>query len=79
MQRCGHWDHGFCLAENCSYQIKSLTNFERIKNMTIVEMAQFICGIYDDDTCKYDKFICGTTIPNYDEGGIKQLLESEAE
>ena len=42
-------------------------------------MAQFICGIYDDDTCKYDKFICGTTIPNYDEGGIKQWLESEVE
>ena len=56
-----------------------MTNYERIKNMSVEEMAQFICGIYDDDTCKYDKFICGTTILNYDEGGIKHWLESEAD
>ena len=41
-----------------------MTNYERIKNMSVEEMAQFICGI---------------TIPNYDEGSIKQWLESEVE
>ena len=56
-----------------------MTNYERIKNMSVEEMAHFICGIYDDYICKYDKFICGITIPNYDEGGIKQWLESEVE
>lgn len=56
-----------------------MTNFEKIKQMSVDELESFICGIYDDDVCKYDKFICGTTIPNYDEGGIKKWLESEAD
>ena len=56
-----------------------MTNYERIKNMSVGEMAKFICGIYDDDICKYDKFICGIIIPNYDEGSVKQWLESEVE
>ena len=56
-----------------------MTKYERIKNMTIDEMEKFICGIYDDDTCKFDKVIDGVRIPNYDEGSIKQWLESEAE
>jgi hypothetical protein len=56
-----------------------MTKYEQIKNMTIDEMSEFICGIYDDDVCKYDKFICGITIPNYDEDGIKNWLESEVE
>lgn len=56
-----------------------MTNYERIKNMSVEEMAQFICGIYDDYVCTYDKIVCGNIIPNYDEGGIKEWLESEVE
>ena len=56
-----------------------MTNYERIKNMTIDEIEKFICSIYDDDTCKFDKVIGGVTIPNYDEGNVKKWLESEAE
>lgn len=56
-----------------------MTNYERIKNMTIDEMEKFICSIYDDDTCKFDKVIGGVTISNYDEGNIKKWLESEVE
>ena len=56
-----------------------MTNFEKIKQMRVDELALFICGIYDDDVCKYDKFICGTIVPNYDEVTIKEWLESEAD
>ena len=56
-----------------------MTNYERIKNMSIDEMEKFIVGIYDDDFCIYDKVIGGVRIPNYDEGSIKEWLESEAE
>jgi hypothetical protein len=55
-----------------------MTNFEKIKAMSVEEMADFICGIYDDDEC-YGKFICGITIPAYNEIVIKEYLESEVE
>lgn len=56
-----------------------MTNYERIKNMSVDEMENFICGICDDDTFKFDKVIDGVRIPNYDEGSIKKWLESEAD
>ena len=80
MQRCGHWDHGFCLAENCSYQIKSLTNFERIKNMTIEEMSQTIndktygCMFFFGCPCD-----CGDNYPENCVDKIKEWLESDFE
>ncbi len=59
------------------------TNYERIKNMSIEEMAEFICGIYDDydDTQRTMcyKFINGIEIPDYDEDRIKEWLNSEVE
>ena len=62
-----------------------MTNYEKIKAMSVEEMADFICGIYDvyvcndgiDDDCA--KFICGISIPDYDEALIKEYLESEVE
>ena len=58
-------------------------NYERIKAMSIEEMAQFICGIYDeyDDKCNSfeHKFINGTTIPFYCETNVRGWLESEVE
>ena len=55
---------------------KPVTQFDRIKSMSVEEMAEFICGIFDiqpDDS----KFINGDLIPMYDENEIRQWLESE--
>lgn len=55
---------------------KPVTQFDRIKAMSVEEMAEFICGIFDiqpDDS----KFINGDLIPMYDENEIWQWLESE--
>ena len=53
-----------------------MTNYERIKAMSVEEMAEFICSIYDDT---WDKCIEGYTIPNYDEDNIGCWLNSEVE
>lgn len=80
MQRCGHWENGFCSAEKCSYQIKSLTNFERIKNMTIEEMAQTIndktYGCVFRFGCPCD---CGDNYPENCVDKITEWLESDFE
>ena len=74
--------NSWCVNGPCEYE--KLSNYDRIRNMSIEEMASFICGICDD----YDdlptrtmcyKFINGVEIPDYDEDSIKQWLESEAE
>lgn len=52
------------------------TNYNCIKAMSVEEMAEFICGIFDiqpDDS----KFINGDVIPMYDENEIWQWLKSE--
>ena len=58
------------------------TNYDRIKSMSVEEMASFICGIYDDyddlpQRTMYYKFINGDEIPDYDEDNIKQWLLQE--
>ena len=55
---------------------KSVTQFDRIKAMSVEEMAEFICSIYDDTR---DKCIAGYTIPNYDEDNIGYWLNLEVE
>lgn len=55
-----------------------MTNYEKIKAMSVEEMADFICGIFDEDDCN-GKHLYGITIPDYDENLIKEYLESEAE
>lgn len=55
-----------------------MTHYEKIKAMSVEEMADFICGIYDDDEC-YGKFICGITIPAYYPHNLMEWLESEVE
>ena len=55
-----------------------MTNFEKIKQMDVMELAEFICGIYDDyDEIPITKFINGTSIPNYGQFEIAEWLESE--
>lgn len=68
----------YCVDAPCEFEKPS--NYDRIKNMSVDEMASFICGIYDEED--YDvgsKFICGFVIPYYDEESVKQWLESEVE
>ena len=62
------------------------TNYDRIRNMSVEELAEFICGIYDYeyDSPVYNevesgKHICGDFIPDFDEDKIKQWLESEVD
>lgn len=53
-----------------------MTNYDRIKAMSVDELAYFICGIYDDEE-DGAKFINGTYIPAYNQRDIKEWLERE--
>lgn len=57
-----------------------MTNYERIKAMSVEEMAEFICSIYDDnyDLSMINKIIEGDTIYRYNEYRIKDWLNLEA-
>lgn len=62
------------------------TNYDRIRNMSFEELAEFICGIYDYEyespiynETESGKHICGDFIPDFDEDKIKQWLEQEVE
>ena len=57
---------------------KPQTNADRIRSMSDEELAEFICGIYDEDK-DYGKFIDGCFIPCYDQYSIKEWLEQTAE
>ncbi len=54
-----------------------MTNYERIKNMSIEEMADYFNEIFDCRNCPNDMFLCegnGYVCTKY----IKRWLESEA-
>ena len=58
--------------------IDKITNYERIRNMSVDEMAEYLNGIFDCCNCPNDMFLCesnGNVCTKY----IKQWLESEAE
>lgn len=55
----------------------TMTNGDRIRAMTDEELAEFLCGVYDEE--ETDKFICGTIIPNYFEEAICDWLKQPAE
>lgn len=59
-------------------QFKSMTNFDKIKAMSVSELASFICSIYDEDEGAA-KFIEGVVIPNFDEDRIQDWLDKEVE
>ena len=53
-----------------------MTNYDRIKDMNIDEMAEYFNGIFDCSNCPNDMFLCeskGSVCTKY----IKQWLESE--
>ena len=57
---------------------RPMTNYERIKNMSVEEMADYFNEIFDCSNCPNDMFLCesnGNVCTKY----IKQWLESEAE
>lgn len=55
-----------------------MTNFERIKTMSVMELAEFISSIHDTDIVSSDdKSIDGHIIPCYTTNDIKEWLESE--
>ena len=76
----GHQVCIICGTEKAKHQ----RQIDRIRNMSVEELAEFICGIYDYeyDSPVYNevesgKHICGDFIPDFDEDKIKQWLESE--
>lgn len=54
------------------------TNADRIRAMSDEELAEFICGIFDDDEY-FGKFINGRIIPCYDQHKIAEWLKQPAE
>lgn len=57
-----------------------MTNAQHIRSMTDEELAEFLCGVYDDENCgvyqdECGKFICGTTIIDYDQYKIADWLK----
>lgn len=55
-----------------------MTNYERIKNMSVEEMADLLCNIYESDMRDY-LYIGGHKIYLYGESNVVQWLNSEAE
>lgn len=60
------------------------TNADHIRSMSDEELAEFLCGVYDDENCgayqdECGKFICGTTIFDYDQYKIADWLKQPYE
>lgn len=71
------------LCDTCLKELKSgydpkdsfaPTNADRIRAMNDEELAEFLCGVFDDDECN-GKYICGTTIAEYDQYNIAEYLK----
>lgn len=59
---------------------KPQTNGDRIRAMSDEELAEFICGVFDDDDDDIcGKFINGCFIPCYDQYSIKEWLQQPAD
>ena len=54
------------------------TNADRIRAMSDEELAEFLCGVFDEDECD-GKYICGVTIAGYDQYKIDEWLKQPAE
>jgi hypothetical protein len=49
------------------------TNADHIRAMSDEELAEFLCGVYDEDDGS--KFICGDIVHDYDEDYIRDWLK----
>ena len=56
-----------------------ITNYDRIKRMSVEELAEFLCGVYDLEDVVNGKFLCGAVIPGYDTDSVKEWLEMEVD
>ena len=85
-ENCDYYnEHGECssVCENNGFT-RIFTNYDRIRNMSVEELASFICSIYDYEyespiynETEGGKHISGNFIPHYNEDRIKRWLESE--
>lgn len=79
----GCWKDGKChYSHDCENKV--LTHADRIRAMSDEELAEFLCGVYDDDNCgvyqdECGKFINGTIIIDYDEDAILEWLKQPVE
>ena len=64
-------------AEVCEdFEKKKMTNYEKIKQMSIDDMARFFDKIFDCHNCPNDTYSCGSN-GNVCTKQIKEWLESE--
>ena len=85
---CVHFVDGTCKKfsdeEVTSYCVKSpcedqeVSKGDRIRAMSDDELAEFICGVYDEEEDNA-KVINGYYIPCYNQNSIKEWLEQPAE
>lgn len=66
------YDVSKCQCEDCSYRTAPMTNYERIRNMSVEEMAEFISKTSTNLAVKLD---CEYVINEKE--NIKRWLESE--
>lgn len=67
-----------CILENVSPTDRKATNADRIRAMSDEELAEFLCGVFDEDECS-GKYICGVTIADYDQFNIAEWLKQPAD
>lgn len=77
-------DHytAWCDFDQCEHITPS--NGDRIRSMSDEELAEFLRGVYDDESCgvyqdECGKFICGITIIDYDQYKIADWLKQPYE
>ena len=64
--------------KECYFDHIHQTNADRIRAMSDEELAEFLCGVYDEDE-DAAKFINGVYIPCYDQYSIKEWLKQPVE
>lgn len=82
-KKCNNLVNGWCekvidspdpdMQRDCQHFCEK-TNADRIRNMTDVELALWICGVYDIEE-ENGKFINGIIIPGYAPHDIEEWLQ----
>lgn len=69
------FDVSKCQAEDCSYRTEPMTNYDRIRNMSVEELAGFMTHIKNGWVTEIGKEICRSTIGQFigltDKNGTK--------
>lgn len=79
---CSHRESDIVAFGSCGHRdkrlrLKNMTNADRIRGMSDTELAEWICGVYDDDESA-GKFINGILIERYDEDIMLAWLQQPA-